>query len=68
MLKFGDKVRLTTGEKSGVETFVGEPIAPTSKVEVAAWLELAAFNLSEASPEEKLMAAVFGDMRAELAA
>lgn len=66
MLKLGDTVRLTADEKAGIEAFVGETIAPKTAEDVKGWLDTAVANADEQSPEERLMAAVFAGMKAEL--
>lgn len=66
MLVIGDKVRLDATEKATIEAFVGESISPETPSDIIAWLDLAIAKIDTSVPEERLMGAVFADMRKEV--
>ena len=66
VLRAGDKVRVTGFAKEALETFAGEQVAPQTVEDLKAWCHEAAARADSAAPEERLMAAIFGDVAASL--
>jgi hypothetical protein len=66
ILRAGNQVRVTGFAKEAIETFTGETVAPTTVEDLKAWCDEAAACADSSVPEERLMAAIFGNMAAEL--
>jgi hypothetical protein len=66
VLRAGDKVRVTGFAKDALEIFAGEAVAPQTVGDLKAWCHEAAARADSSVPEERLMAAIFGNMASEL--
>lgn len=66
ILRSGNKVRVTGFAKEAIETFTGDSIAPTTVEDLKAWCVEAAACADSSVPEERLMAAIFGNVVTEL--
>lgn len=66
ILRAGNKVRVTGFAKEAIETFTGETVAPTAVEDLKAWCAKAAACADTSVPEERLMAAIFGNVAEEL--
>jgi hypothetical protein len=66
VLRAGAKVRVTGFAKEALETFAGEAVAPETVDDLKAWCQEAAARSDSTVPEERLMAAIFGNMASEL--
>lgn len=63
MLRIGDKVRLTRSERDALSVFAGEHANPETIQDFNAWADAVAERADTSVPEERLMAAVFQQMK-----
>ena len=63
MLRIGNKVRLTEREREALSVFVGERANPATVDDFNAWADAVAERADMSVPEERLMAAVYQQMK-----
>lgn len=63
MIRDGNRIMLTVREREQLADLVGERCNPQTVTEYNAWLERVLQECDDASPEERLLAAVLADMK-----